>query len=143
MVGLIVGVLWDIHFLSKPSLNFGGDAGNLLGSRRVNLVDVLLHPYYLPRLEFESVEGHFVVVGPEWFLSGYPDQVCAFFEQFDPVRRTTGSPYQDGTAYLVFVAVALPVASRILSSAGATPGAWSSREAGCDSLPSQLRGAPN
>jgi hypothetical protein len=104
---LTAGVLWNIHLLTKPSLNFGGEAGNLLGARRVNLVDVIAHRFEVPVLGFESREGYYVPATPREFLSRYPDQMDERYGPVDPVRRTSGTPYQTGTLYLFLAALAL------------------------------------
>lgn len=106
-VFLFMGVLWDVHFLTKPSLNFGADAGNLLGEWRVNLVDIVLNPFELPVFGFDSIDGYYIPVSPAEFISAYPDQTNAHLSRFDAVRRTSGTPYQTGSLYLYLAALAL------------------------------------
>ncbi len=105
---LIALVLWSVHLLSKPSLNFGNDAGNLLGDRRLNLIDVASRaPFDLPVFTFEKVDGLHIVA--EWrdTVWGYPDWLDQFLSSFDAVRRTSGTTYQAGSLLVYLAALAL------------------------------------
>ncbi len=105
---LFGAVLWNVHLLSKPSLNFGDDAGNLLGGGRFNLVDIMgTQPLHLPVFGFERVDGYWVVTAWGNSLWGYPDYLANFFSRFDAVRHTTGTAYQSASLYLYLTALVL------------------------------------
>ena len=118
---LILGVLWNIHFLIKPNLTFGPDAGNLIGAERIDFVDIVTHPMELPRIQFELADGHAVPVTTGPFLSRYPDVVLEFYAPFDPIPISSAVAYQLGTLYLFLAALLLvAVPTRLRAGAEST-----------------------
>jgi hypothetical protein len=112
---LIAGVLWNVHFLTKPTPPFGSDAGMLLADDRVNFADVVQHRLDLPVLEFRSSEGRSVPVIDEEFQRWYPAAVRAHYGPLDPLRRTTGTAYQTGTLYLYLFGLVLLAATTLVA----------------------------
>jgi hypothetical protein len=111
---LVLGVLWNIHFLTKPNLTFGPDAGNLIGADRVDYADLVRHPYELPPIQFEVVDGHRIPDMQSSGLASFPGPILEFYRPFDPVAGSTGVPYQAGSMYAYLAVVALlllPLAS--------------------------------
>jgi hypothetical protein len=112
---LVMGVLWNVHYLANPTPPFGDDAGMLLADDRVNFVDAVQHRLELPVLEFRSSNGRSVPVVGEEFQRWYPAAVQAHYNPFDPLRRTTGTAYQRGALYLYLFGLALLAATTLVA----------------------------
>ncbi len=101
-------VVWNIHLMSKPAFSYGADAGNILGTGRLNFADLVIHhPFNLPVFEFAKVDGYWAVTAWRNTLWGYPDYLSEFFGSFDAVGRATGVAYETGSLFVYLAALGL------------------------------------
>ncbi len=104
---LFAGVMWEVQALSKPAWNFGPDAVNVLSQDRVNLIDYVIHPFELPKIEYELLGGHGEPVFPQGFMLTYPDPLIEFYGRYDAVKQMTGIANQTGSLFTYLAALAL------------------------------------
>lgn len=99
---LLLFSAYQLYLLARPSQTFGGNAGQLLTSDIwVSIADIFAHPYPLPTLPFEKVEGISMIAPGFSYMDEHLELVKAFYEPYSALNTGHSGQYQLSSALVL------------------------------------------